>query len=108
MNLITDSQLVQKHLYKKHNGNALNHSLLNSQAMYILDKPLTNIELPTYARELKIPHFRGVYMQDTLPHHPYSVECSIVNLNTSNQAGSHWYAIIGTRTIEFILIRMVK
>ena len=29
-------------------------------------------------------------MQDTLPHYPYSTECGIVNLNMSNQGGSHW------------------
>ena len=33
----------------------------------IPDKALTNIELSTYARELKIPHLRGVFMRDTLP-----------------------------------------
>ena len=33
-----------------------------------------NIELSTYyAQELKIPHFRGVFMRDTLPRHPSSV-----------------------------------
>ena len=30
-------------------------------------------------------------MRDTLPKQtPHSVECGIVNLNTSNQSGSHW------------------
>ena len=56
----------------------------------IPDKPLTNIELSTYAQELEIPHFRGVFMRDTLPLYPFSVESGIVNLNTSNQSGSHW------------------
>ena len=56
----------------------------------IPDKPLTNIELSTHARELKIPHFRGVFMRDSLPLHPFSVECGIVNFNSSNQPGSHW------------------
>ena len=28
-------------------------------------------------------------MRDTLPLHPFNVESGIVNLNTSNQAGSH-------------------
>ena len=56
----------------------------------IPDKPLTNIKLSTYSRVVKMPHFRGVYMRDTLPQHPYSVERGIVNLNISNQAGSHW------------------
>ena len=54
-------------------------------------KPLRNIELFTYARELKIPHFKDVFMRDTLPRRSTNtVECGIVNLNTSNQPGSHW------------------
>ena len=56
----------------------------------IPDKPLPNIERTTYARELEIPHFRGVYMRDTLPLYPFNIESGIVNLNTSNQAGSRW------------------
>ena len=54
------------------------------------DKPLTKFELSAYARELGIPHFSGVFMRDTLPRQPHSVECSIVNLNTSSQSGNHW------------------
>ena len=57
----------------------------------IPDKPLTNIELSTYAHELQIPHFRGIYMRDTLPRYPYSTDCGIVNLNTSSQSVSHCY-----------------
>ena len=56
----------------------------------IPDRPLTNIELSTYARELEIPYFRYIFMRDTLPQYPVNVEIGIVNLNTSNQAGSHW------------------
>ena len=29
-------------------------------------------------------------MRDTLPRQPLSVECGILNLNTSSQPGSHW------------------
>ena len=54
------------------------------------DTPLTNIELVRYARLLKIPDIRGVFMRDTLPQYPLNVECGIVNFNTSNQPGSHW------------------
>ena len=54
------------------------------------DRPLTNIELSTYVRELEIPHFRGVFMRDTLPQYPFNIECGIVNLNTPDQSGSHW------------------
>ena len=78
----------------KRNGNAFNHLSLTCQAMYIFDiniphKPLTNIELSTYARELRIPHFRGVFMRYTLPHSTLYGYCGIVNLDTSNQADSH-------------------
>ena len=53
------------------------------------DKPLANIDLSTYAQELQIPHFRGVFMRDTLPQYPYSIEYGIGNLNISNQSCSH-------------------
>ena len=56
----------------------------------IPDNPLTNIELTTYAQELKIPHYRGVFIRDTSPLYPFNVECIIVNVNTSNQTGSQW------------------
>ena len=61
----------------------------------IPDKPLPNIELSTYAQELEIPHFRGVFMRDTLPLYPFS---TIVNLNTSNQAGSRWVCYYRNKT----------
>ena len=54
------------------------------------DKPLPIIELSTYARELEIPYFRGVFMRDALPLYPFNVESGIVNLNTFSQPGSHW------------------
>lgn len=31
-------------------------------------------------------------MRDELPSKPYKNECGILNLNTSNQNGSHWVA----------------
>ena len=66
--------------------------------VYISDKPLTNIELSTYARDLEIPHFGGVFMRDTLPLYPFNVESGIVNLITSNQAGSHWVCYYQNKT----------
>ena len=56
----------------------------------IPDRPLTNIELSSYVRELEIPHFIGVFMRDTLPQYPFNIGCGIVNLNTSDQSGNHW------------------
>ena len=56
------------------------------------DKALTNFDLVKYVKLLKIKHFRGVFMRDSLPatEPPHQKECGIVNLNTADQAGSHW------------------
>ena len=59
---------------------------------------MTNIELSTHAQELEIPPFRGVFMRDTLPLYPFSIECGIVNLNTSNPSGSHWVCYYRNKT----------
>ena len=67
-------------------------------SLEIPDKPLKNFELSAYARELGIPHLRGVFMRDTLPRQPYSVEGGIVNLNTSSQYGSHWVCYYRNKT----------
>ena len=56
----------------------------------ILDRPLTNIELSTYARKLEIPHFRGYFYERCDTQYPFNIECDIVNLNTSDQSGNHW------------------
>ena len=56
----------------------------------IPDKPLSNFELERYVRQLEIPNYRGVFMKDTLPEHPYTVEWGIVNFNTHSHLGSHW------------------
>lgn len=66
-------------------------------------KGLTNFELIEYAKKLKIKNFRGVFMRDTLPLVAHNNECGIVNLNTSNQEGSHWvsYLINGSQRIYF-------
>ena len=53
-------------------------------------KGLTNIDIYKYVRELRIPHFRGVFMRDTLPSILYFKECGIVNFNTSKEPGSRW------------------
>ena len=54
------------------------------------DRGLTNIDLYSYARELKIDNFSGVFMRNTLPRIPHQTECGILNFNTAQQAGIHW------------------
>ena len=56
----------------------------------IPDKILTNFDVIDYVNKLKIPHFREVFMRNTLPKRPHEEECGIVNLNTSKENGSHW------------------
>ena len=51
---------------------------------------LTNFDLINYAKQLHIKNFRGVFMQDELPKRIKTNECAIVNLQKSDQDGSHW------------------
>lgn len=52
---------------------------------------LTNFDIQRYVQQTHLPNFRGVFMRDTLPSGgPRQTECGIVNLNTSQQSGSHW------------------
>ena len=55
----------------------------------IPDKTLTNFDLIHYAEKLDIP-IRGIFMRDSLPAKPKRDETAIVNLNRSDQRGSHW------------------
>ena len=71
--------------------------------VHVPDKVLTNYDLFEYVARLKIPHFRGVFMRDTLPSAPHKIECGIVNFNSSLEKGSHWvcYYKNGTLRIYF-------
>ena len=54
------------------------------------DKPLTNFDIVKHARSIR--NFRGVFMRDELPEKLHNVECGIVNLDESDNAGTHWVA----------------
>lgn len=58
------------------------------------NRALNDSELMKYAKQLKIPNFRGVFMRDTLPYTPRYKECAIFNLDTSNNPGTHWVAYV--------------
>ena len=51
---------------------------------------LSNFDIERIVNELKIPNFRGVYMKDELPKKIKVNECGIVNLQNSDENGSHW------------------
>ncbi|KAF0691666.1 Uncharacterized protein FWK35_00027641, partial [Aphis craccivora] len=51
-------------------------------------KPLKNYDIMSFGKNIK--NFRGCFMKDELPKIPWKNECGILNLNNSNQPGSHW------------------
>ena len=58
------------------------------------DQGLTNFDLISYIEKLKVPYFRGVLMRDELPSRKHTIERGIMNLNKSNQIGSHWVCFV--------------
>lgn len=42
---------------------------------------------------MNIPHFRGVFMRDTLPKKPRKIECLILNHDSVRSTGTHWTAL---------------
>ena len=58
------------------------------------ERGLTNLDLMRYASILRIPYFRGVFMRDELPKVDRPIECGIVNLNRSDEMGSHWVCYV--------------
>ena len=63
---------------------------LNVEGIIIENKALSNHELIGYIKQLKIKHFRGVFMRDDLPKKKRTKECGIVNLADSLSDGTHW------------------
>lgn len=63
--------------------------------MKLPKRALYSDELFKYVKLLKIPHFKGVFMRDTLPKQkPTSYESAIINLDVSRNMGTHWVAYI--------------
>ena len=55
-----------------------------------INTPLTNDEISKLVEELKVKNFRGVFMRDIFPGKVDDVECGVVNLDLSNNNGTHW------------------
>lgn len=66
-------------------------------------KPLSNYDILRMISKLKIPHFDGVYMRDTLSRKtgPKKQECWILNHANSNANGTHWTALAKNYNIAF-------
>lgn len=63
---------------------------ISIQHIVLPNKPLSNIELMDAVQQLDLPHFRGVFLRDTLPKKPLTNECGILNLDSSDGSGTHW------------------
>lgn len=63
----------------------------NSKINY--DIPLTNYDIDDLVKRLKINNFKGCFMRDALPTLKKN-ESIIINLDDSDNAGSHWVALI--------------
>src|SRR6266853_3027146 len=50
---------------------------------------LSNFDIINYMKKLKIKCFRNYFMNDELPKHIRSNECGVVNLQNSDERGSH-------------------
>lgn len=64
---------------------------------------LSNYDILDLAAELKIPHFHGVFMRDTLSKKtgPAAQECWILNHGSSQSRGTHWSALAKNLDIAF-------
>lgn len=54
------------------------------------ERALTNIDLIKYTK--KVPHFRGVFMRNSLPKKIHKYESGIINLDSFENKGTHWTA----------------
>lgn len=66
-------------------------------------KPLSNYDIVNLVAQLKIPHFRGVFMRDTLSKKmkPKRRECWIINHGNSSTNGTHWTALAKNCNLAF-------
>ena len=66
------------------NPNSRNNSIK------FINKPLLNIDLLQWVKQLGIKYFRAIYSRDNLPNKIHKLETGIINLDDSMGGGSHW------------------
>lgn len=100
LHLVKASKVVRE---QERKPNQRRKSVNGLKKISIPIKALTNYELVKYAKQLKIPHSRGVYMKDALPKNPLLNESAIVNLDNASGEGTHWvcYKKIGNNEYYF-------
>ena len=56
-------------------------------------KPLSNFDIISKCKELNIKNFKGVFMRDEVKGSAKSNECFIMNIDHSNNNGTHWTSL---------------
>ena len=86
---------MHRHINK---GGYFYKSSFNMMKIFELDisseRGLTNFDLISYIEQLKVPYFCGVFMRDELHNRKDIIECGIMNLNKSDEIGSHWVCFV--------------
>ena len=71
----------------------MNPNLISVEGLVLPNEPLSNIQLISAAKKLKIKNFKGVFVRDQLPEKQSRyAECGILNLDSSFGSGTHWTA----------------
>lgn len=76
------------------------------------NRSLTNHDITKVIEDLRIPHFRGVFMRDNLPKSKvWDNECMVVNQDSIKNAGTkgkttlfiefHWFSLVSLTFIEY-------
>ena len=59
----------------------------------LTQRALTDVDIIKYAKILKIPNFRGVFMRNALPASGLRYcESAVINLDDASGSGTHWVA----------------
>ena len=71
----------------------MNPNLISVEGLVLPNEPLSNIQLISAAKKLKIKNFKGVFVRDQFPRkQSRNTECGILNLDSSSGRGTHWTA----------------
>ncbi|XP_046587851.1 uncharacterized protein LOC124293002 [Neodiprion lecontei] len=67
------------------------HKVRSPRVLQLPRRALTNWDLLKYAKIMKIPYFRGVFMRNEMPKTgPRKNETAVVNLDNKDGPGTHW------------------
>ena len=71
----------------------MNPNLISVEGLVLPNEPLSNIQLISAVKKLKIKNFKGVFVRDKLSRkQSRNAECGILNLDSSFGPGTHWIA----------------